>query len=315
MQRTLITIGIVIFLLGKVVGVAGAGDKLNIGYLRLVMSLPTYVAAEKGFFKEQGLEVALTPFQSGTAIIDALMAGRIDADCGSGITGHWFAEQNVPGRYRIFLVYGPDTLFDNTFVAVVSKESPIKDLKGLDGKKVAHFPGVTSRALARAVIGTQVDPAGVKFVEIPPANIVPALAAGQIHAFFTPEPLGMMAVSKGVGKYLMKNPVSLLNMKRGYPGGAFSISSGLLKKRPETAKKLVSAYEKAADYIRNNEKESRTFLEKYTRLPNPLAKNIPFDKWIKIKDFNKQAGEDYFKVLFKEGAFKTVLDTQKLYYE
>jgi ABC-type nitrate/sulfonate/bicarbonate transport system substrate-binding protein len=315
MHRTLAAMGIAVLLLGTAVGAGAADNEVNIGYLRLVMSLPTFVAAEKGLFKGQGLEVALTPFQSGTAIVDALMAGRIDADCGSAISGHWLAEQNVPGRFKIFLVYGPDNKFDNTFVAVVRKDSPIRDLKGLKGAKVGHFPGATSRALARAVIATQVDPAEVTFIEIPPPNMVPALVAGQIDAFFSPEPMGMMAVSKGVGKYLGKHPVAVLNLERGYPGGAFTVSSNLLKNRPETAVKLMKAYDGAVDFICGNEKEARTYLQKYAGLPGPVAMAIPFDKWIKIKELDKKSGEDYFEVLFKEGAFKSRLDTTTLYYE
>jgi NitT/TauT family transport system substrate-binding protein len=315
MKRQLVMMGIAFFVLAVVAGGAAAEDKVNIGYLRLVMSLPTFVAVEKGYFNEQGLKADLTPFESGTAIIDALMAGRIDADCGSAISGHWLADQNVPGRFKIFLVYGPDNKFDNTFVAVVGKDSPIKDLKGLKGARVAHFPGATSLALARAVIATQVNPVDVKFLEMAPPNMVPALAAGQIDAFFSPEPLGMIAVSQGVGKYLGKHPVAVLNMERGYPGGAFTVSSNLLKNRPEAAAKLMKAYDRSVDFIRGNEKEARTFLQKYAGLPDPVAMAIPLDKWIKIKELNKQAGEDYFEILYKEGVFKSRLDTTRLYYE
>ena len=315
MKRHLIMMGIAVFVSGVVAGGAAAEERVNIGYLRLVMSLPTFVAVEKGYLKEQGLKVDLSPFQSGTAIIDALMAGRIDANCGSAISGLWLAEQNVPGRFKIFLVYGSVNKFDNTFVAVVRKDSPIKDLKGLKGAKVGHFPGATSLALARAVIASQVNLADVKFVEMAPPNMIPALAAGQIDAFFSPEPLGMIAVSQGVGRYLEKHPLALLNLERGYPGGAFSVSSNLLKKRHEVAAKLVKAYDQAVDFIRGNEKEARSFLPKYAGLPEPLAMSIGPTQWIKIKELNKQAGEDCFEIFYREGVFKSRMDTTKLYYE
>lgn len=315
MKKVLIAVVIVIFVSGVFTGAFAAEDMVKIGYLRIVMSLPTFVAAEEGFFAEEGLKVELVPFQSGTAIIDALVTGRIDANCGSATTGHWFAEQNVSGRYKIFLVYGPDTMVDNTYTAVVRKDSPIKDFKGLNGKKVGHFPGVTSRALAKAVIRTQLKSESVFFTEVPPPNMVPALAAGQIDAFFSPEPLGMMAVSKGVGRYLRKHPLSVLRLEKGFPGGAFSFSTKFLKKGPELAKKLKVAEERAVDYIKAHEKEARSHLVKYTGLPEPLAMAIPFDKWIKIKELDKGAGQDYFNVLYKEGAYKKRTDTTKLYYE
>ncbi len=303
-------------LLVAVSGPMGANaETIKIGYLPLVMSLPTFVAAEKGYFIDQGLDVELVPFQSGTAIIDALVANRIQADCGSAISGHWFAEQNVPGKFKIFLVYGPDNPDDHTFVVVVKQDAQINDFKDFKGKRVGHFPGATSRALAKAVIRTQLDPDSVNFVEIPPPNMVPALAAGQVDAFFTPEPLGMIAVSKKMGRYLMAHPVSVLNLKRGYPGGAFSISSRFLMKHPDKAAKIRAAIEKGVDFIRTHEKAARGFLEKYTRLPKPVAMRIPFDKWIKVGELDKLAGEDYFGVLHKEGAYKKQMDTTNLYWE
>ncbi len=315
-MKKFLMVGAVMMFLFSMGPVSGAGaEKVKIGYLPLVMSLPTFVAAEKGFFAQEGLDVELVPFQSGTTIIDALVAGRIKADCGSAISGHWFAEQNVPGKFKIFLVYGPDNPIDHTFVVVVKKDAAAKGIKDLKGKRVGHFPGATSRALAKAVIRTQLNPDTVTFVEIPPPNMVPALAAGQVDAFFTPEPLGMIAVSKGIGRYLVPHPVSVLNLERGYPGGAFSISGAFLKDHPEEASKIRVAIEKGVDFIRQNEKEARGFLGKYTRLPPPVATGIPLDKWIKVRELDKRAGQDYFQVLYKEGAYKKEMDTTNLYWE
>ena len=289
---------------------------VKIGYLRLVISLPTFVAQEKGFFAEEGLEVELIPFNSGTEIIDALVAGRIDANCASASTGHWFAAQNAPDKFKIFLAYGTTSSEeDNTFVVVVKRDSPMQGLKDLKGKKVGTFPGATSVAMAKAAIRTQIDPEEVIFTEIPPPNMVPALAAGQIDCFFTPEPMGMMAVSKGLGRYLIKSPLTrITKLKRGFPGGAFSFNAQFLKEHPKTAKKVKVALDKAVDYIRDNEQEVRPYLVTYTGLPELVAMRIPWDKFIKLDKLDKQAGQDLFDMLFEEGAYKQKVDTTKLYY-
>ncbi|MBN1255034.1 MAG: ABC transporter substrate-binding protein [Deltaproteobacteria bacterium] len=302
-------------LLLMAVGCAKSPEKVKIGHLTLVPSLPTYVAMEKGFFAEEGLEVELIPFQSGTDIVDALVAGRIDADCMGAITGLWFAAQNAPDRFKIFLVYSADSNVDNTMVVVVKKDSPLKDLKGLKGKKVGTFPGATSVSLARAIIGTQTDPKEVTFTEIPPPNLIGALAAGQINAYFSPEPFGMIAVSQGMGRYLIKSPCTLLGLDRGIAGGGFAFSSKFLEERPKVAKKVKAAIEKGVDFINTNEQEARGYLVKYTQLPPPVAAHIPFEKWIKIKDLDKQGPQAYFDVLYEDGAYQKKVDTTKLYYE
>ena len=313
MKRLLSIVLMVLFVVTA--GQALSAEKVTIGHLVVVPSLPTYVAMEKGFFTQQGLDVELVPFQSGTDIIDALIAGRIDANCMSAITGHWFAAQGAPDKFKIFLVYAADSTVDNTMVVVVKKDSPLKSLKDLKGKKVGTFPGATSVALAKAIIRTQMDPATVIFTELPPPNMVQALAAGQIDAFFTPEPMGMMAVSQGIGRYLIKSPCTLLGLKKGIVGGAFSFSAKFLQEKPQLAKKVQAAIEKGADYIKTNEQESRGYLAKYTQLPPPVAAQIPFEKWIKIKDLDKKAPQLYFEVLYKEGAYQKKIDTTKLYYE
>lgn len=313
-MKRLFSIVLMVFLL-VTAGQALSAEKVKIGHLLVVPSLPTYVAVEKGFFTQQGLDVELVPFQSGTDIIDALVAGRIDANCMSAITGHWFAAQGAPDKFKIFLVYAGDSNVDNTMVVVVKKDSPLKTLKDLKGKKVGTFPGATSVALAKAVIRTQLDATKATFIEIPPPTMVQALAAGQIDAFFSPEPMGMMAVSQGMGRYLMKSPCTLLGLKKGIVGGAFSFSAKFLQEKPQLAAKVKAAIEMGADYIKTNEQESRGYLAKYTQLPPPVAAQIPFEKWIKIKELDKNAPQLYFDVLYKEGAYQKKIDTTTLYYE
>jgi NitT/TauT family transport system substrate-binding protein len=293
-----------------------AQEEVKIGYLPLVMSLPTFVALEKGYFQEQGLKVVNTPFQSGTLIVDALVVGRIDVNAGSAIVAHWLAEQNLPGTFKIFLVYGPTEPKDNTFILAVAKDSPMKEMKDLKGKRVATFPGVASLTLAKAVLRPYFDPdKEATLIEIPPGNIVQALAAGQIDAYFTPEPFGMIAVAQGVGRYLVEHPVVSLNLKTGYPGGAFTFNSKFLKEKPLVAKKVKAAIDKGVDYINTNEQEARKFLVKYAKLPEPFAMKIPFDPWWKAEQYNKSYGQPYFDLLKKEGLFQRHIDTTQLYYQ
>src|SRR4030042_3914248 len=313
-MKRLVSVVLTVFLV-VTAGQALCAEKVTIGHLTVVPSLPTYVAMEKGFFAQEGLEVELVAVQSGTDIVDALVAGRIDSNCMSAITGHWFAAQMVPDKFKIFLVYAADSNVDNTMVVVVKKDSPLKDLKGLKGKKVGTFPGATSVSLARAIIKKQTDPKEVIFTEIPPGNLIGALAAGQIDAYFSPEPFGMIAVSQGVGRYLMKSPCTLLGLKRGIAGGGFAFGTKFVQERPEGAKKVKAAIEKGAAFIKANEQEARGYLVKYAQLPPPVAAQIPFEKWIKIKDLDKKGPQASFDLLSKEGAYQKKVDTTKLYYE
>ena len=293
-----------------------AQDEVKIGYLTLVMSLPTFVALEKGYFQEQGLKVVNTPFESGTLVVDALVAGRIDVNAGSAIIGHWMVEQNLPGAFKIFIIYSPLGPKDVSFVLMVAKDSPLKEMKDLKGKRVATFPGIASFSLAKAVLRLYFDPnKEVTLIEMPPGNIVQALAAGQIDAYFTPEPFGMMAEAKGVGRHLVKHPLQALNLQNGFPGAVFAFNSKFLKEKPTLAKKVKAAIYKGVDFIQTNEGEARRFLPKYTNLPEPFAMKILWEPWIKVEQYNKSFGQPYFEVLKKEGLFQKHIDTTQLYFQ
>jgi NitT/TauT family transport system substrate-binding protein len=293
-----------------------AQEEVKIGYLPLVMSLPTYVALEKGFFQEQGLKAVPTPFESGSLLVDALVAGRLDVTTGNGVITHWLVEQNLPGTFKIFLISGPTSAKDVSMVFMVAKDSPLKGLEDLKGKRVGVFPGITTTVLAKAVMRPFLDPSkDVTLVEVPPGNIVQALASGQIDAYFAPEPLGMLAEAKGVGRHLVRHPLAVLNLVDGWPGAVFAFSSKFLKEKPLAAKRVKAAIDKGVDFIQANETEARKFLVKYANLPEPIAMKMPFDRWTKVEQYNKPSGQPYFEVLKKEGLFQKQIDTTQLYYQ
>jgi NitT/TauT family transport system substrate-binding protein len=313
-KRLAMLMVVLVFVLGASLPV-GAAETVKIGYLRITTSLATFVAQDKGLFEQEGLKVELIPFDSGTAITDALIAGRIDVIGSNAITGFWFAAQSAADRFKIFLTYGTPSLANPTFVAIVKKDSPLKSLKDLKGKKVGTYPGASSIALAKAIIRTQMDPTAATYTELPPPNLISALAAGQIDVFFAPEPMGMMARAQGVGRDLVKEPLGLLGIKEGFAGAAYGFSTQFLKENPERAKKIKAAYYKAADLITKDKDALRPLLAKYIGVTEQVAMNVPLQYWIKIEKLNKQSTQKYFDLLYKEGAYKEWIDTTKLYYE
>jgi len=317
MRKRGLVVGLLIFSLTLVaINSTMAQEEVRIGYLRLVAGLPLFVALEKGYFQEQGLRVVTTPFESGTLIIDALVTGRIDVSIGNSVVTAWLAEQNIPGTFKIFLILGPTGPKDVTFTLMVAKDSPLKEMADLKGKRIGSFPGVASLSLAKAVLRSYFDPdKEVTLIQTPPGNIVQALAANQIDAYFAPEPFGMMAEAKGVGRHLVRHPLQALNLKNGFPGGADSFNSTFIKEKPQVAKGVKAAIYKGLDFIRTNEAEARKFLITYTGLPEPFAMKIPLEPWTKVEQYNKTFGQPYFEVLKKEGLFQKHIDTTQLYYQ
>src|SRR5436305_5918618 len=61
----------------------GALKQFKYGDLKSLGDLGIYVAAEEGYFAEQGLEVAITSFDSAANMVAPLGAGQLDAAGGA----------------------------------------------------------------------------------------------------------------------------------------------------------------------------------------------------------------------------------------
>jgi len=59
-------------------GLSSAADKITIGALRFTSHSPSFIAYEKGYFKEEGLDVELKFFQAAQPIAVAIASGDID---------------------------------------------------------------------------------------------------------------------------------------------------------------------------------------------------------------------------------------------
>src|SRR5437763_1539192 len=77
--------------------------KVKIASLPNVQGLPVYVAIEKGYFKDEGLDVELVKFEAPNQIIDALLQGQVDLAHPGGATGiAGIANFKNPGKLKIY---------------------------------------------------------------------------------------------------------------------------------------------------------------------------------------------------------------------
>lgn len=144
-----------------------------------------WMAIEKGFYKDAGLDVTYRLFPSGTTAFQAFQNGQGDIV----MTGDLPSIQyffRVKGDYRTIAAIERDS---KGYVAVAAKD--IKTAQDLAGKTIATRVGSTgSWFISEYLTKNHVDPNKVKVINLDTQVLPAALCGGQIAAFFIWQPVG-----------------------------------------------------------------------------------------------------------------------------
>src|SRR5438067_5548872 len=202
-----------------------------------------FVAKEKGYFEQEGLDVELTVFTRFADELPLLATGKLDYGTG-GLNPEIF---NAIGRdipVRIVTANAVGTRGDASAALLVRQDlvdsGRYKDLKDLKGMKVAiNSLGTSSQLILERILakgGLTKDDVDITIV--PFSETATALANAGIDAAFTVEPFINGIVARGLAK-------SIITGTEGYPGSINQIvviSPVFAKEQPEAAKRVMYAF-------------------------------------------------------------------------
>ncbi|MDP2632252.1 MAG: ABC transporter substrate-binding protein [Candidatus Curtissbacteria bacterium] len=241
--------------------------KLKIGIIETVSLLPYYVAKEKGYFTEEGLEVEAIPMQGGAVIAPAVASG--DINIGWSITGSIIQAHD---REFDFKMLGGGTFNKPTpdfQQFLVSADSDIKSPKDLEGRKFATndksktgFPSLLLEAWGKKN-GVDIDK--IIFMEMPFPQMEAALKNKQVEAGNFVEPYATFAISRGVARVLDDAPLSSI-------ADRFMVSGWFAKKSwIDQNLQLINSFNKAI------EKSTKYVNENPQELPSIISKNVKIE--------------------------------------
>ncbi len=165
--------------------------KLTIGLMPDVDSLPFIIAQEKGYFKEEGLDIELQQFKSAMDRDAALQSGTLDGDV-SDMLAVAFAKD---GGFDVKVT----SYTDGSYKLIAGAAENAIDAKALAGKDVAVSRNtiieyVTDQILAKAgMTGDSINK--VIIPQIP--TRLEMLQNGKLAAATLPEPMASIAVANG----------------------------------------------------------------------------------------------------------------------
>lgn len=172
--------------------VTWAAEKLKVGYNVWVGSSGVFVAQEKGFFKQAGLDVEFVPFKAPGDTIPALVGQHIDIAL---TTADNVVLINSKSDAGLKIVFVTDT--SSGADAVVSKKT-MSSFADLKGKTVAVTQGeVNELLLLKGLESAHMKMSDIKSVNMDPDSAGAAFIAGKVDAAVTWEPWISQAVASG----------------------------------------------------------------------------------------------------------------------
>jgi NitT/TauT family transport system substrate-binding protein len=167
--------------------------KVKVGVIGLTCEAPIYVAVEKGFFKDEGLDVSLIKYSDWATYKDALALGGFD------ITHHlimMFLKPIEQGA-NIKILAG---VHRGCLRVQTSTTGTVNSLEDLKGKSIG-VPGMGTPPFIfanRALALKGIDPAkDITWKVYPAGQLKLALEKGDVDAVADSEPIGTLLLSSG----------------------------------------------------------------------------------------------------------------------
>jgi NitT/TauT family transport system substrate-binding protein len=251
--------------------IAAVGQvKIKLGLLPFSESLAAVIADKQGYFKEEGLEVESSKFDSAAIAVPVLQSGRLDIVLSSTVSTFQAIGQGLdatvlaPGA--IVRTEPPDTT-----TAVLVRKGVIKSLKELEGKRVA-VNVINSTAWLHAVALLEkhgVDRSKVRFSEVPFPQMNDPLLNGQLDAIVQVEPFRSALMATGNAEiigwpYVETAPNTDITQ--------YIALTPWVKQNRGTVEKFVRAVIKGAKFAASNEAVTREINQQFTNL-NPALKD------------------------------------------
>ncbi|KRC26491.1 ABC transporter substrate-binding protein [Acidovorax sp. Root219] len=299
---------------------AQSGPKVRIGFWPVAAGLPFFAAVEKGYFKEAGLDVEPLKFAGAQQVMEAMLSGRSDGSSnGTGSANLAIGEIAQPGLFKIFATNPSNAKFVlDQFIT--GKDSAIKTMADLKGKKVASGPGIQNMTLCKTMLA-RAGATGATVTELPIGQHIASIVAGQVDACYTLEPTGTIGRMNGTTRIIESGVVAkyiLGDAMAPWHGGAASLTSEFIKKNPEVAKKFIAAYARGIELVRTKPDEARQFMKGYTAIEGALTAEVPLASYMLHNEF-KPSDLAYFQKFYdlftEKGIFEKKVVVDSLIYK
>ena len=287
-------------------------EEVKIGIRGHLFYLPAYVAQARGYFVEQGLDAELMKFDSTNQMINALITGKIDAGIG-GVNSIVVidVESKSPNSLKIFST----GIFSEDFEKIlVSKDSNIDSVKDLEGKTLATYQGSTAKIFMTKFLNNN-NLQTTKLVQLKPSDQLSALASGSVDAIHVIEPLATIGVEKGIATVIDASPIANYFGTAGFPLETSILSVKFISQKPDAARKIVLATDKAAEFISKYPEIARNYYSEFTSVDDSIESLLPLSDYSTSQDSDLGEFQKSIDHLAEVGVIDESMDVHSLFYK
>ena len=227
-----------------------AADRVKVSVYQSVSDAGIYIAAEKGYFAEQGIAIELIQLDSVSTVVTALASGQVDVAGGAPSAAIYNSARQGIG---ILVVADKGSMRKGGgYIGLVVRkglEDVIKTPADLKGRKVA-WSGVGVGTTNEVALEHMLKTAGLKESDIALQNLtfgdsMAALGSGSVDAAYLIEPMVQAAEQRGIGKLLLSGDGMYLDQQV----AVLLYGPEFAKKRADVARRFTIAYLKGVrDY-------------------------------------------------------------------
>lgn len=257
--------------------------KIHFGYLLAdqVHNFASMLMKEKKFLEAEGLKVEWGEYLAGAYVMQHLAAGEVDfATCGCVPT----LITRARGVDVVMLASG------NTEGSSIIVSKSIKTAKDLDGKKLGT-PGIGSIQDSMVDMVARKNNIKIKHKYMTVTDMPMFLKKGEIDGYIAWSPHCNKAVKLGYGHIILTSN----DIIPGHQCCVLVTRGEIIRKEPETVRKVIRAYMKAYQYEQKHHEETITLVQKYTNTPKDVVLNAwaitphPYPPYVNIGSIKMQA--------------------------
>jgi len=255
--------------------------RVRIGVSTLRISLPVFVALERGLFTKRGLDMDVHRFDTAQPLADELAAGRIDAG-GYVAFPILFPPHAPPPRIRVLTAIVEDAAHPISYL-LVKKGSGLRGTSALKGRRIGILPTIAYKEWLEAILRHDgIAPTDVTVEPIAPPLEIDALANGGVDALFTGDPMATAALVRGVAEPLTDSPDVPRVLGDPFPFGTFAVTEGFASQHAAQVRAIREALDEAIGMIEADPRVGRAAMAPYVREPErPFIEKYPPARYLR----------------------------------